>query len=24
VSGLLVTQIWPLDLMLCADPVPNK
>jgi hypothetical protein len=24
VSGLLVRQIWPLDLMLCADRVPNK
>jgi hypothetical protein len=24
VSGLLVRQVWPLALMLCADLVPNK
>ena len=24
VSGLLVRQVWPLALMLCADRVPNK
>src|SRR6267142_7105723 len=24
VSGLLMRQVWPLALMLCADPVPNK
>ena len=23
-SGLLVRQVWPLALMLCADRVPNK
>src|SRR3981189_1446912 len=24
VSGLLMRQVWPLALMLCADRVPNK